>query len=66
MSLLELVFLVHATIKTLFQFAQSSGVGASMRIIAKQAKNISKLFFVQAPDKFIFDLSKVFTIIEIV
>ena len=47
-----------ATIKTLFQFAQSSGVGASMRIIAKQAKNISKLFFVQAPDKFIFDLSK--------
>ena len=29
-----------------------------MRIIAKQAKNISKLFFVQAPDKFIFDLSK--------
>ena len=47
-----------ATIKTLFQFAKSSGVGASMRIIAKQAKNISKLFFVQAPDKFIFDLSK--------
>jgi methylenetetrahydrofolate reductase (NADPH) len=46
-----------ATIKTLFQFAKSSGIGPSMRMITKQAKNISKLFIVQAPDKYIYDLA---------
>tara|TARA_Y100000746_G_scaffold65374_1_gene54264 strand:- start:253 stop:1158 length:906 start_codon:yes stop_codon:yes gene_type:complete len=46
-----------ATIKTLFQFAQSSGIGPSMRMISKQAKNITKLFMIQAPDKYIYDLS---------
>ncbi|MGU9961500.1 MAG: methylenetetrahydrofolate reductase [Candidatus Puniceispirillales bacterium WSBS_2018_MAG_OTU23] len=38
-----------ATIKTLFRFAQISGVGPSMRMIAKQAKNVTKLLTVQSP-----------------
>jgi methylenetetrahydrofolate reductase (NADPH) len=32
-----------ATIKTLFRFAQISGIGPSMRFIAKQARNVTKL-----------------------
>ena len=39
-----------ATIKTLFRFAQISGIGPSMRFISKQAKNVAKLLTVQAPD----------------
>ena len=38
-----------ATIKTLFRFAQISGIGPSMRFIAKQARNVSKLLTVQSP-----------------
>jgi len=38
-----------ATIKTLFRFAQISGIGPSMRFIAKQAKNVAKLMTVQSP-----------------
>ncbi|MCE2516314.1 MAG: methylenetetrahydrofolate reductase [Alphaproteobacteria bacterium] len=38
-----------ATIKTLFRFAQISGIGPSMRVIAKQAKNVTKLLTVQSP-----------------
>ena len=38
-----------ATIKTLFRFAQVSGIGPSMRFIAKQAKNVAKLMTVQSP-----------------
>ena len=39
-----------ATIKTLFRFAQISGIGPSMRFIAKQARNVAKLMTVQSPD----------------
>lgn len=39
-----------ATIKTLFRFAQISGIGPSMRFISKQAKNVAKLLTVQSPD----------------
>ena len=39
-----------ATIKTLFRFAQISGIGPSMRFVAKQARNVAKLLTVQAPD----------------
>ena len=46
-----------ANIKTLFQFAKSSGVGASIKMIAKQSRNIAKLLMVQVPDKYIFDLA---------
>ena len=38
-----------ATIKTLFRFAQISGIGPSMRFVAKQAKNVAKLMTVQSP-----------------
>ena len=38
-----------ATIKTLFRFAQISGIGLSMRFIAKQARNVAKLMTVQSP-----------------
>ena len=38
-----------ATIKTLFRFAQISGIGPSMRFISKQAKNVAKLMTVQSP-----------------
>ena len=38
-----------ATIKTLFRFATISGIGPSMRFIAKQAKNVAKLMTVQSP-----------------
>ena len=38
-----------ATIKTLFRFAQISGIGPSMRFVAKQAKNVAKLLTVQSP-----------------
>jgi len=38
-----------ATIKTLFRFAQISGIGPSMQFIAKQARNVTKLLTVQSP-----------------
>ena len=38
-----------ATIKTLFRFARISGIGPSMRFIAKQAANVAKLMTVQSP-----------------
>ena len=47
-----------ATIKTLFRFAQISGVGPSMRMIAKQAKNVTKLLTVQSPHLLIAGLAE--------
>ena len=47
-----------ATIKTLFRFAQISGIGPSMRMIAKQAGNVSKLLTVQSPHMLIAGLSE--------
>ena len=46
-----------ATIKTLFRFAQISGIGPSMRFISKQAKNVAKLMTVQSPHLLIADLA---------
>jgi methylenetetrahydrofolate reductase (NADPH) len=39
-----------ATLKTLIKFAQMSGVGPSMRVLTRQARNIAKLLTVRAPD----------------
>jgi methylenetetrahydrofolate reductase (NADPH) len=39
-----------ATLKTLLRFAQMSGVGPSMRVLTRQARNLAKLLLVQAPD----------------
>lgn len=47
-----------ATIKTLFRFAQISGIGPSMRFVAKQARNVAKLMTVQAPDQLLAGLAK--------
>lgn len=47
-----------ATIKTLFRFAQTSGIGPSMRFIAKQAKNVAKLMTVQSPHLLIAGLAE--------
>ena len=47
-----------ATIKTLFRFAQVSGIGPSMRFIAKQAKNVAKLMTEQSPKILLDDLAE--------
>ena len=47
-----------ATIKTLFRFAQISGIGPSMRFISKQAENVAKLLTVQAPDLLLSELAE--------
>lgn len=47
-----------ATIKTLFRFAQISGIGPSMRFIAKQARNVAKLMTVQSPHLLLSGLSE--------
>ncbi len=39
-----------ATIKTLFRFAQISGIGPSIRFVSKQARNVTKLMTIQAPN----------------
>ena len=46
-----------ATIKTLLRFAQISGIGPSMRFIAKQARNVAKLMTVQSPHELLAGLS---------
>ena len=47
-----------ATIKTLFRFAQISGIGPSMRFISKQARNVAKLMTVQSPHVLLSDLAQ--------
>ena len=39
-----------ATLKTLIRYAQTSGVGPSIRVLTRQARNIAKLLVVQEPD----------------
>ena len=46
-----------ATIKTLINHAKACGVGPSMRVLTRQAKNITKLLTVRAPDRLIADLA---------
>ncbi|MEQ8585587.1 MAG: methylenetetrahydrofolate reductase [Thalassobaculaceae bacterium] len=46
-----------ATLKTLLKFAQMSGIGPSIRVLTRQARNLAKLMLVQAPDKLILDLA---------
>ena len=47
-----------ATIKSLFRFAQISGIGPSMNFIVKQASNVAKLLTIQKPDILIKEISK--------
>jgi len=46
-----------ATIKTLIRHAQACGVGNSIRVLTKQAANITKLLSVRMPDKLVRDLA---------
>ena len=46
-----------ATLKSLIMHAKHCGVGASMRVLTKQAKNLSKLLVVNTPDQQISDLA---------
>ena len=45
-----------STIKTLMRFAKVCGVKASTQVLRKQGLNLSKLMFVNKPDKIISEL----------
>ncbi|WP_417455638.1 methylenetetrahydrofolate reductase [Kiloniella sp.] len=47
-----------ATLKTLMNHAKACGIGSSMRVLTRQAKNIAKLMTVNAPDKLVMDLAR--------
>ncbi|MFQ5773499.1 MAG: metFprotein [Kiloniellaceae bacterium] len=47
-----------ATLKTLINHAKACGVGPSMRVLTRQARNIAKLMVVNAPDRLILDLAR--------
>jgi methylenetetrahydrofolate reductase (NADPH) len=47
-----------ASIKTLLRFAQECGIGPSMRVITRQAKNVAKLLTVQTPDTLLAGLAE--------
>lgn len=46
-----------ATLKTLINHARACGIGASMRVLTRQAKNITKLLNVRAPDGLVAELA---------
>jgi methylenetetrahydrofolate reductase (NADPH) len=46
-----------ATLKTLINHAKACGIGPSMRILTRQAKNITKLLNVKAPDRLVSELA---------
>ncbi|MCI0431874.1 MAG: methylenetetrahydrofolate reductase [Rhodospirillales bacterium] len=47
-----------ATIKTLLRYAQECGIGPSMRVVTRQARNVAKLLTVQTPDALLADLAE--------
>ncbi len=47
-----------ATLKTLINHAKACGVGPSMRVLTRQARNIAKLLTVQQPDRLLVDLAR--------
>lgn len=46
-----------ASLKSLIAHSKACGVGASMRFLTKQARNVSKLLLVNTPDKLCVDLA---------
>ncbi|HEX9771339.1 MAG TPA: methylenetetrahydrofolate reductase [Kiloniellales bacterium] len=46
-----------ATLKTLINHARACGIGPSMRVLTRQAKNITKLLNVKAPDHLVSELA---------
>ena len=47
-----------ATLKTLINHAKACGVGPSMRVLTRQARNIAKLLTVQQPDRLLADMAR--------
>ena len=47
-----------ATLKTLINHAKACGVGPSMRVLTRQARNIARLMTVSAPDRMVADLAR--------
>ncbi len=47
-----------ATIKTLINHAKACGVGASMRFLTRQARNVARLMTVNTPDRLLLDLAR--------
>jgi len=47
-----------ATLKSLLAHARACGVGASMKVLSRQARNITRLLVVQAPDKLVRELAE--------
>jgi methylenetetrahydrofolate reductase (NADPH) len=46
-----------ATIKTLLMYAKACGIGPSMTFLKKQARNVTKLLSLSAPDKLLTDMA---------
>jgi methylenetetrahydrofolate reductase (NADPH) len=46
-----------ATLKTLINHAKACGIGPSMRVLTRQAKNITKLLNIRAPDRLVSELA---------
>ncbi len=46
-----------ATIKTLLSHARACGIGPSMRVLTRQAKNLRRLMSVRTPDRLVTDLA---------
>jgi methylenetetrahydrofolate reductase (NADPH) len=46
-----------ASLKTLLNYARLCGIGPSMNFVAKQARNVSKLLTLSAPDRLLTDLA---------
>lgn len=46
-----------ATLKSLLMHAKACGVGASMRVLTRQARNVTKLLVVNTPDKLVRELT---------
>ncbi len=47
-----------ATLKTLIQYAKASGVGNSIRFLTKQARQVTRLLTVNAPDQLVRELAR--------
>ncbi len=47
-----------ATLKTLLMHAKACGIGSSMKVLTKQAKNITKLMTVNTPDQLVYELGQ--------
>lgn len=46
-----------ATLRTLLRYAQECGIGPSMRVVTRQARNMARLLTVQTPDSLLAGLS---------